>query len=115
MSVVLFKIGGIPAENVDATSDVTTDAFKFDISHDWSVSFKDNSVVGLPTYTIEVSNNQSTWYNLHSLSNNVKFVDSITSDFLSYSFMRILYSANGATGGTVNIELSTKNKTKARG
>lgn len=115
MSVVLFKIGGVPAENVDATNDVTTDAFEMEISHDWSVSIKGNSVVGLPTYTIEVSNNNSTWYNLNVLSTGVKFVDSITSDFLSYRYMRIVYAANGATGGTVDIELSTKNKTKARG
>lgn len=115
MSVVLFKIGGVPAQNVDATSDVTTDAFATFISHDWSVSFKDNSVVGFPTYTIEVSNNESTWYNIADKAKNVKFDDSITCDFLSYRYMRVLYSANGATEGTVNIEFTIKNKTNARG
>lgn len=115
MSVVFFKILGSDAKNVDATSDATTDAYEMEISHDWSVSIKDNSVVGLPTYTIEVSNNDSTWYNLNTLSNDVKFVDSIASDFISHRYMRIVYSANGSTSGTISIELSIKNKTNARG
>ena len=115
MSVVFFKIAGVNAEGVDATSDFTTDAFPTLISHDWSVSFNDNSVVGTPTYTIEVSNNESTWYLLNVLSTNVKFDDSITSDFLSYKFMRVKYLAGGTSSGTVDLEFSIRNKTNARG
>lgn len=115
MSVIFFKISGADAVGVDATNDFTTDGYPFEISHDWSVSFKDNAVTGLPTYTLQVSNNNSTWYNLNVLSTGVKFDDSITSDFISYRFMRVVYTANGASAGTVDVELSTKNKTNARG
>lgn len=115
MSLVYFKISDVNTKAVDATNDFTTDKFRFEVSQNWSVSFKDNSVVGLPTYTIEVSNNGSTWYELNVLSTDVKFDDSITSDFFSYRFMRVVYSANGASAGTVDLELSTKNITNARG
>ncbi len=115
MSLTHFKISGVDAKGVDATSNFTTDSYRFEISQDWSVSFKDNAVVGLPTYTLEVSNNNATWYDLNVLSTNVKLEDSITSDFISYRYMRVVYTANAASAGTVDVELSTKNKTNARG
>lgn len=107
MSTVLFKISGAEAQGVDATNDVTTDAFKLGESYDWSVSLNDTGVTGgPPTYTIEVSNNSSKWYEFNQNSTDVALADSVTAEYFGFKYMRVIYSANGTTAGTVDFELS---------
>jgi len=112
MSLIYFKILGVDAKGVDATNDFTTDAYEFCYSHDWSVSLND---VGLavtgqdPTFTIEVSNNGVKWYDWDSLSTDTAIEDSPDADYMSYKYMRIVYSSNGATAGTVDVELDSLN------
>lgn len=111
MSLIHFKIAGVPAIGVDATSDFTTDAYQFCNSHDWSVSLNDNGLAGNPppTFTIEVSNNGVKWYDWDSLSTGVEIDDSPDADYMSYKYMRVVYSANGNSAGTVDVELDTLN------
>lgn len=110
MSVVNFKILDVEAKNVDATADVTTDAFPFCNSHDWAVTILDNGVVGgPPTFTVEVSNNKTKWYNWDTLSTGVDIVNSVDGDHMTYAYMRIIYLANGTSAGTVDFELSLFN------
>ena len=107
MSVVHFKIGEVPAVEVDATSNFTTDEIQFPNSLSWSVTFKRNAVVGgTPVYTIEVSNNGNTWYDYNNLSTDVSLEDSVADDSMSYTFMRIQYLAAGVSSGTLDVELN---------
>jgi len=108
MSLIYFKIAGVPAKGVDATNDFTTDAYQFCNSHDWSVSLNDAGLVGgPPTFTIEVSNNSTKWYDWDTLSTNTAIVDSPDAPYMSYKYMRIVYTANGTSAGTVDVELDT--------
>jgi len=110
MSVVYFKIAGVDAQGVDATNNFTTDAYEFCHSHDWSVSLNDVGLVGgPPTFTIEVSNNKTKWYDWDILSTDAAIVDSPDADYMSYKYMRIVYLANGTSAGTIDVELDTLN------
>jgi hypothetical protein len=109
MSVINFKIGGVPTKAVDATVDFTTDAYDFDYSHDWSTSISETGVVGSPTYTIECSNDKVKWYEYNSASTAVALADAVADDRFSFSYMRLIYSANGTSAGTVDVELSLNN------
>lgn len=110
MSLIYFKILGVEAKGVDATSDFTTDAYEFCYSHDWSVSLNELGLVGgPPTYTVEVSNNNTKWYDWDVLSTNAAIQDSVDAPYMSFKYMRIVYSANGTSSGTVDVELDTLN------
>lgn len=107
MNVVNFNIGGVPAVSVDATSNFTTDGIKFPNSLSWSVTFKRNAIVGgTPVYTVEVSNNEITWYDYNNLSTDVSLEDSVADDSMSFTFMRIQYLASGVSSGTLDVELN---------
>ncbi len=115
MSLVYFKITGVEAKGVDATNDFTTDGYKFENSHDWSVSLKSIGVVGGPaSYTLQVSNNGSTWYDYNSDSSNVVLEDSVDSDHMAFRFLRVVYTANGTSAGTLDVELGINNNLTGR-
>lgn len=110
MSVLFFKISGSNAQGTDATNDVTTDSFEFKSSHDWSVSIPGDSITGgPPTYTVEVSNDDSTWYDYNNSSTDIDVVDAVADHYFSFRYMRVNYSANGTSAGTVDMRLSIKN------
>lgn len=110
MSLTYFKIGGVETKLVDATSDFTTDAYPFTHSHDWSVSLNDAGLVGgPPTFTVQVSNNKTKWYDWDALSTDTAIEDSPDAEYMSYKYMRIVYSANGTSAGTVDVELDLLN------
>ena len=110
MSLIYFKILGTEAKGVDATSDFTTDAYEFLNSHGWSVSLNDSGLAGgPPTFTIEVSNNKTKWYEWDVLSTNTAIEDSPDASYMSFKYMRIVYSANGTSLGTVDVELDVLN------
>jgi hypothetical protein len=105
MSFLYFKISGSEAKAVDATTNFTTDAFTFDNSIAWSVSLKDNGVVGSPTYSVEVSNNGSTWYVWSATSSGLSLNAKVNDDNMPCAFMRVNYVANAASEGTIDVEL----------
>jgi hypothetical protein len=110
MSLIYFKILGVEAKGVDATNDFTTDAYEFLNSHDWSVSLNESGLVGgPPVYTVEVSNNKTKWYEWDVLSTNTLIEDSVDAPYMSYKYMRIVYTASGTSAGTVDVELDTLN------
>lgn len=109
MSVINFKIVGVPATAVDATSDFTTDAFEFESSHRWAVALSETGLVGAPTFTVQVSSDKVKWYDWDALSTNVAIADSPDATYMSYRFMRVVYSANTASAGTINAMLDLTN------
>ncbi len=110
MSLTYFKIANVEAKLVDATNDVTTDAYLFDNSHGWAVSLNDIGLAGgPPTYTVEVSNNKTKWYDWDDLSTDVAIEDSPDSTYMSFKYMRVVYTANGTSAGTIDFELDLQN------
>lgn len=111
MSKVLLKIGGNPAVDVDATIDFTTDAYTFCNSHDWAISLTTVGLVGDPVYTVQVSNDEITWYDYALEATNVAIIDSIAHDRMSFLHLRVKYLALTTTSGTVDVFLSFNNDT----
>lgn len=114
MIFTYFKVNGQNAQQLDATQNVTTDAYQFNNSHGWMVSINDINVAGGPgTWTIQVSNNSSKWYDLNLDSTDVVLEDAVDSDFIGFKYMRVVYSSNGTTAGTIDIELTLQNNTRS--
>lgn len=110
MSVINFELLGVDITAGDATSNFTTDKYEFKSSHDWSVSIEGTGIVGgPPTYTVEVSNNDSLWYEYNNSSTNIDIADSVADHYFGFRYMRVIYSANAASAGTVHVQLSIKN------
>lgn len=63
---------------------------------------------GDPTYTIEVSNDNLTWFEYNNLSTDVSVNDAVDDNHLAWIYMRVVYDAKTETTGTVEFELTQK-------
>jgi hypothetical protein len=91
-----FKVGG--DENIDLSLDQTTDSQSLCGSYQWSINATSGDVVGVPTYTIEVSNDDSTWYEYNNDSTNVAFTDAVDDNHFAFKYIRLVITSNGSTG-----------------
>ncbi len=109
-------------------NEAKTQKFEFadGVTHDASVSAVSNSLracykyqwslypiyLGLTsldgTYTIEVSNDNLNWFDYNNLSTDVNIVDAVDDNHLAWIYIRVVYTANTETTGTVEFNLTTK-------
>lgn len=110
MSVIKFTVSDVDVIDRVATADFTTDSISFDNSHDWSVSFSSTGITGgPPTYTVEVSNDDSTWFPWSVASTDIGLGVSPNDNFMPYKHLRVVYENNVTTAGTVTLELNIAN------
>jgi len=98
MAATSFKVSDVEVIGFDASSNFTTDSIRLGgVSSKWSIKFENNTSGGSPTYTLEYSMDNS---NFHELARVIDFpIDKgILKSFQGIPFMRIVYTANGATG-----------------
>jgi hypothetical protein len=62
------------------------------------------------TYTIEVSNDNLNWFDYNNLSTDVSIEDAVDDIHLAWIYMRVVYSANTESSGTIEFNLTTKQK-----
>jgi len=111
MSVINFRIADAKILAVDADTNFTSDEIRFDKSHDWSVTLVGTGIVGgPPTYTVEVSNDKTKWYDWDVSATDVALADSAGSDHLGYKYMRIVYTAGTTSAGTIAAQLGLFNR-----
>jgi len=103
-----FSVGGTPVVNYDGTSDFTTDTQEVCFNHVWSFQVEDNTTGGNPNYTIEVSNDGSTWTSYFNNAENIPLDESYEDNRLAFLYMRIVYNATGVSSGTVTFNLVLK-------
>lgn len=109
MSFYYLKIGGTKTRNVDATLPFTTDAFEISKSASFSATLESTTIVGgTPTYTVQVSNGKKKWYEFSTSSTNVAVGNSIESSSFNFRFVRIVYTPNGVTAGTIDLGINVK-------
>ena len=101
MSTLKFKISGSDISGNDATIGFTTDAVEWCYSHDWSVGMTTSGIDGAATYTIEVSNDNVTWYEYDANSTDLSVADSFEWDYFGYKYQRLVYTPTGVTVGTI--------------
>lgn len=109
--LISITVGGVDQNGTAATSSMTSEAVEFKSNGFWSLNvwFSSLTVSGKnPTITIQVSNDD----NINSFSDlkdaTLKDVSNnlvIKSEFSKWRYMRIIYTPNGATGGTKNFDL----------
>jgi len=77
--------------------------------YEWSVFVNQ---VGLTTsdstWTIEVSNDNNTFYNYKTNSLNIPVIDAYDDTHFSWTYMRINYDSKTETSGTVEFEITLK-------
>lgn len=93
----------------DATVSETTESIQSCYKYDWSVApIQSGLTVGDPIYTIEVSNDNITWFEYNNLSTDVSVEDAVDDDHLAWVWMRIVYNSGTETTGTIEFELTQK-------
>jgi len=111
MSVINFKKAGVKIETEPANADFLSDGIKLDNSHDWSVTLVGSGIIGGPgTYTVQVSNDNSNWFDWDVTTTNVALADSAGNDHLGYAFIRFKYLKGTTTAGTIDAKLGLFNK-----
>lgn len=95
----------------DATVSETSESLESCYKYEWSVApIQSGLSVGDPIYTIEVSNDDTNWFEYNSLSTDVSVDDAVDDIHLAWIYMRIVYNAGTETTGTIEFELTQKQK-----
>jgi hypothetical protein len=93
----------------DATVSETSQSIQSCYKYEWALApIKSGLTVGDPTYTIEVSNDDTTWFEYNNLSTNVSVDDAVDDNHLAWVYMRVVYNAGTETTGTIEFELTQK-------
>lgn len=109
---IIILESGVDVNGSAATADMTSDAIPFDINKPWSLNVWFDSAFSVtgsdPTITIEVSNDfdgDADSFTPLTDATDIDlpyYFDGLDSTFL---WMRVVYTANGATAGTKNFDL----------
>ena len=95
----------------DASVSETSESLKSWYKYEWSLAPIITGLSGAtPTYTIEVSNDNVNWFEYNNLSTDVSIVDAVDDNHLAWIFMRIVYDKGTESTGTVEFELTQKQK-----
>ena len=95
----------------DASVSETSESLKSWYKYEWSLAPIQSGVTGgNPKYTIEVSNDDINWFEYNNLSTDVSIDDAVDDNHLSWVYMRIVYSGTGVSAGTIEFELTQKQK-----
>ncbi len=104
---LLLKVSGITP--IDATISFTTDAETICSDYSWALSMGEDSLTTeTGTYTVEVSNDNTTWKTYKSTAENVSVIDALDDTHLPWVYFRVVYLPNGETQGTVSPKLTLK-------
>lgn len=103
---VPILVSGATINGTAATANKTSDAFELS-DNPWSLIFTFSSLTltaAYPTLSIQGSNDiakgANTWAEIPS--GGVTLPNLVKSRYCEYRFLRIVYTANSATGGTIN-------------
>ncbi len=93
----------------DATISQVSESFQICFPYEWSVFVDQVGLTNsLGTWTIEVSNDDNTFYNYKSNSVDIPIMDAYDDIHMSWTYMRINYNAQTETSGTVEFEITLK-------
>lgn len=94
----------------DATVNETSDALVNCNNYVWNITPTNTGVVGIPTYTVEVSDNGVSWFEYDLLFVDVSTVDAVEDTQLSFTMIRIVHKSGTASAGTVEYLLTQKSR-----
>jgi len=104
-----FEVLGVPVTNFDATSDFITDVITIDANWVWSFQSSVSGIVGgPPTLTIEVSIDGTNFFPYNINTTDVAIPGILFEDISPFEFIRINYSSNVTTAGTVTFDFTVK-------
>lgn len=94
----------------DATVTETSIALENCNNYVWNITPTNVGVVGVPTYTVEVSDNGISWFEYDTLFTDVDTVHAVEDTQLSFTMIRIVHKAGTASAGTVEYLLTQKSR-----
>jgi len=74
----------------------------------WNITPKNVGVIGIPTYTVEVSSDGITWFDYDTLFTDVSTVDAVEDTQLSFTHIRVNHNGGTASAGTVEYLFTQK-------
>lgn len=86
------------ASDYDLSSDEIGDALEITSSWKFSITPNFSGVTGNPTYTLQVSNDNVTWFDYNNNSTVIAIDDGICDVYMSFVYLRVNTTSNGATG-----------------
>jgi hypothetical protein len=102
-----FSDGELHDATLSETSQSLSNCFKYD----WSLApIQSGLTTTTPTYTIEVSNDNTNWFEYNNLSTDVLIEDAVDDNHLAWIYIRIVYDAKTESTGTIEFELTQKQK-----
>lgn len=94
----------------DVTFSEASESLESHSNYVWNVSPSVVGLSGLPIYTIEVSNDGTTWFEYATEFTNVAIDDAVEDTQLSFKYMRVNHVAGTSTVGTVTYTLTQKQR-----
>ena len=93
----------------DASVSEISESWEVCFDYGWSLFVDQISLTSFDsTWTIEVSNDDNTFYNYKSNSIDIPIIDAYDDIHLSWTYMRINYNSNTESTGTVEFEITLK-------
>lgn len=95
-----FLVGGTVVDGTfSGASDFTTDALNLSSFQDaWLLYANSTYTTGAPTFTIQVSDDESVWFDYNERTTDVLFNRIVKESVFYPKFMRLVYKANSADG-----------------
>ena len=93
---------------IDIGTGGTTPALEICFQHGWSIAPTVTGTSGNASYTIEVSQDNLTWFDYKTLGTNVDIDDAVEDVSINWSWLRIAVSSGGASSGTAQFSIEMK-------
>lgn len=104
-----FKFGESEVLTVSVTTDSNSNSLQIDNSYTWHVIAKEETeITGTPTFTIQVSDDDSEWFEYNTEFSNLEFTEVPENQNLSFNYIRVVIKANGASAGTASFTIGLK-------
>lgn len=104
---ITFKFGDGSVH--DASVDETSESQQICYQYGWSITPIANVAGGgVPDYTVQVSDDNVTWFNFSPASTGVPLNIAVERSALNFLYIRIVYDAAVATTGTIQFDLLLK-------
>jgi len=94
----------------DASISEASESLELCFNSGWSLTPVSSGLGGSPTYTLEVSNDNTNWFSYEEASEDVSIEDGLDDTHQAFLYARINYDAFNNNTGTVSFQYTIKRR-----